>query len=50
MTRNKREDETVCEYANEKIRLWKRIDPHIAEFALLTHIQQGLRLDIFYYL
>ena len=35
------------EYANEKIRLWKLIDPFITKFPLLTHIQQGLRPDIF---
>ena len=47
MTRNQQEDETVREYANEKIRLWKRVNPHIAKFPLMTHILQGLRPDIF---
>ena len=47
MTRDQREDETVRDYANEMIHLWKRVDPHNAEFPLLTHIQQGLRPNIF---
>ena len=27
--------------------VWKRVNPTIAEFPLLTHIRQGLRSDIF---
>ena len=46
MTRLHQEGETVREYANEKARLWKRVDSRITDFTLLNHIQLGLSQDM----
>ena len=42
MSHKQEETKTIRDYANEKIRLWKRVDPCRTELALVTHIKLGL--------
>ena len=40
------ENETVRDYADEKIRLWKRVNPRISELILVTHVKLGFKMSL----
>ena len=47
MLQKQGEKESIRDFANEKIRLWKRVNPGIEELELVTHIRLGLRPEFY---